>query len=49
MWEKDKGNIIVVSPGIYEIKLGFFSKKKPKIDVMVNGETVLGAINNSRY
>ena len=49
MWEKDKPNILVVAPGFYEIKVAFFAKKKPKIDIMINGETVIGAINNTRY
>lgn len=39
----------MVAPGIYEITLGFFAKKKPKIDIMVNGETIINAVNNSRY
>ncbi|CAD8126069.1 unnamed protein product [Paramecium sonneborni] len=49
LWDKDKPNIIVVAPGIYEITLGFFAKKKPKIDIMVNGETIINAVNNSSY
>ena len=49
LWEKDKPNILVVAPGFYEIKVAFFAKKKPKIDIMINGETVIGAINNTRY
>lgn len=34
---------------MYEITLGFYAKKKPKIDVMVNGETIINAVNNSSY
>lgn len=49
LWEKDKPNILVVAPGFYEIKVAFFAKKKPKIDIMINGETVIGAINNTSY
>lgn len=48
LWERDKANLLIVSPGLYEIQLGFFAKKKPKIDIMVNGETIIGAVNNSR-
>ncbi|CAD8076005.1 unnamed protein product [Paramecium primaurelia] len=49
LWDKDKPNIIVVAPGIYEITFGFFAKRKPKIDIMVNGETIINAVNNSSY
>jgi hypothetical protein len=49
LWDKDKPNIIVVAPGIYEVTFGFFAKKKPKIDILVNGEVIINAVNNSRY
>ena len=49
LWEKDKSTILVVSPGLYEITLGFYARKKPKIDVLINGEAILGAISSSSY
>lgn len=49
LWEKDKGTLLVVAPGLYELHCGFFAKKKPKIDVLVNGEVILGAMNNNSY
>lgn len=39
----------MVAAGIYEITLGFYAKKKPKIDIMVNGEVIINAVNNSSY
>ena len=41
MWEKDKTYITCVSPGLYEIQLGFFSRRKPVVKLHVNGEPVL--------
>lgn len=49
IWEKDKPTILVVAPGLYEITLGFYAKKKPKVDVLVNGEPIIGAVNSGRY
>ena len=34
---------------MYEITFGFFAKKKPNIQVLINGNPVLSAINNSSY
>jgi hypothetical protein len=41
MWEKDTISIVAVSPGLYEIFFGFFASKKPLVQLLVNGETVL--------
>ena len=49
LWEKDKPSIIVVAPGLYEITLGFYAKKKPKVDVLINGEIIIGAISSGRF
>ena len=46
IWEKDKNIINVVKGGIYEICLGFYSNKKPIVQIIVNSEMSLG-INNS--
>lgn len=40
---------MIVDAGIYELCFGIFSRKKPSLQVMVNGESVLCAINNSAY
>lgn len=49
LWEEDKTLILTVAPGLYEITFGFYSNKKPTIQVLVNGETILSAVNSSSY
>jgi hypothetical protein len=29
--------------------MGFYAKKKPNIQIIVNGQTVLSAVNNNSY
>ena len=41
IWEKDTTSIITMTPGLYEIFFGFFSGKKPQIQLLVNGEAVI--------
>ena len=41
VWEKDTVSIIAVTPGLYEIFFGFFTGKKPVLQLLVNGETIL--------
>jgi hypothetical protein len=49
LWEQDKSNIMTVAPGLYEINFGFFSKKKPTVQLLVNGEPCLSAVNSASY
>lgn len=49
IWEPEASNIIVVTPGLYEITFGFYCKKKPTVQLLVNGETILSAVNNASY
>lgn len=49
LWDKDKTSIVVVSAGLYEINLGFFADKKPTIQVLVNSEPILSAVNSASY
>ncbi|CAG9318475.1 unnamed protein product [Blepharisma stoltei] len=49
MWEKDKAVLTVVAPGLYEIMIGFYARKKPTIQILVNGEPILTAINSASY
>lgn len=42
-------NIVTVAPGLYEITMGFFSAKKPTVQVLVNGETIISQVNSSSY
>lgn len=48
-WENDSTNIRVVEAGLYEITFAFFTKSKPSIQLVVNGESVMSAINSSSY
>lgn len=49
LWEKDKANVLTVAPGLYEITFGFFAKKKPTVQLLVNGEPVMSAVNTASY
>lgn len=49
LWEKEKISIVTVAPGLYEIVLGFYSRKKPTIQILVNGEPIMSAVNSSSY
>jgi len=49
LWEEDKSVILTVAPGLYEITLGFFCTKKPTVQVLVNGETILTAVNSASF
>lgn len=40
---------MTVAPGLYEIKFGFFAKKKPTVQLLVNGEPCLSAVNSASY
>ena len=44
-WERDRSYIVTVAPGLYEVNFGFFVRKKPAIQLLVNGEPVLAAVN----
>ncbi|CAI2386287.1 unnamed protein product [Moneuplotes crassus] len=41
IWEKNKTSIICISPGLYELSMGIFSKKNPNVQIQVNGEGIL--------
>jgi hypothetical protein len=40
---------MTVVPGLYEITFGFFSRRKPTVQLLVNSEPVLSAVNNNSY
>ncbi|KAJ3023448.1 hypothetical protein HKX48_003142, partial [Thoreauomyces humboldtii] len=48
-WDRDSINIRVAEAGLYEISFAFFTKSKPSIQLVVNGESVLSAINSPSY
>jgi hypothetical protein len=41
--------ILTVAPGLYEVTFGFFSAKKPTVQLLVNGEAILSAVNSASY
>lgn len=43
LWEREKTAILTVAPGLYEVQFGFFSSRKPTIQLLVNGEVALSA------
>ena len=48
IWEKDKTYIIINEGGLYELNFGFYSDKKPNIQILINGEIIINTqINNS--
>ena len=47
VWERDKASITCVQPGLYEVQLGFFSRKRPVVKLTVNGDSVMTVANNS--
>lgn len=49
IWERDKVSILTMAPGLYEVTFGFFVRKKPAIQLLVNGEPVLAAVNSASY
>ncbi|TPX56339.1 hypothetical protein SpCBS45565_g08432 [Spizellomyces sp. 'palustris'] len=49
LWDKDQTSIRIGEPGLYEITFAFFTKAKPSVQLVVNGESVLSAINSPSY
>ena len=49
LWEKDKSIIGIKEGGLYQILMGFFADKKPMIQILVNGEVIISAINSNSY
>jgi len=49
MWTQDSTSITCTAPGLYEVTFGFFTRKKPSVQLLVNGEPVVSAINSASY
>ena len=49
LWQADQTHVVAVTPGLYEIQFGVFSNKKPSVQLLVDGEAVLSAVNSSSY
>ena len=41
LWERDKSTLLVTSAGLYQVSFGFFARKKPVVQLLVNGEPIL--------
>lgn len=48
VWEKDKVSILTMAPGLYEVTFGFFTRKKPAIQLLVNGRDQLHTVPASK-
>lgn len=49
LWEKEKTSVLIVASGLYELTMGFYSNKKPTVQVLVNGEPIMSAVNSANY
>lgn len=47
IWEKDKTFIMINEDGLYELNFGFYSDKKPNVQIIVNGEIIINSQNNN--
>lgn len=47
MWEKEKTSILTMSAGVYFINFAIFSKKKLRVQFLVNGENALDTGNKA--
>ena len=47
IWEKDKTIITVIQGGIYQVSLGFYSNKRPNVQIIVNSEMIISTNNNN--
>lgn len=45
IWEKDKTTILSLSPGLYFVMFGVFSRRKAVVQLLVNGEIVISEGN----
>ncbi|KNE61502.1 hypothetical protein AMAG_06319 [Allomyces macrogynus ATCC 38327] len=49
VWEPGHAVVRVAEAGVYELAFAFFTKCKPSIQVVVNGESVMSAIHSPTY
>lgn len=49
IFQKGTSVIQVQNQGLYMIQFGFYSKKKPTIQLQLNGEPLLSAVNSNSY
>lgn len=46
IWEKDKTTVLTLTPGLYHVHFGVFSRKKCSVQLLVNGEIVISDGNS---
>ncbi|CAG9313179.1 unnamed protein product [Blepharisma stoltei] len=46
LWEKEKTSVLTIAPGLYEVIYGFFSRVRPIVQLLVNGQPVLTECQN---
>jgi hypothetical protein len=49
LWEPEQCSVRVIEAGLYELAFSFFTKAKPSIQVIVNGESVMSAIHSPTF
>lgn len=49
LWRQSEPHIVVSQRGYYRVELGFFAKKKPTVQLIVNGQTIVSAVNSDSY
>ena len=45
VWENGRSGIVAVASGLYQVSFAVFSRKKPSIELLVNGQPVLDQFN----
>lgn len=45
LWQKNSSEVIIVKSGFYEVSLGFYSEKKPLVQLYVNNQLVFSLVN----
>ncbi|KAI9189492.1 hypothetical protein H9P43_000925 [Blastocladiella emersonii ATCC 22665] len=48
-WEPDACVVRVAEAGVYELAFSFFTRSKPSIQIVINGESVMSAIHAPTY
>ena len=49
IWEKENTYIFINEEGLYELYFGFYSEKKPDVQILINGEIIINTQNNNNF
>ena len=47
LWEKNRAVIILSAPGLYALSFGFYSKRQPNVQILVNNEVAMSVGSNA--